>query len=74
MSNKQLGTLAYWDIERGYGFLQPDDGSASVYVTLQDFGAAPVERMRVSFTLGDALHGYKIESIEVLDLVPAGGL
>ena len=49
------GTVKWYDAQKGYGFITPDDGSRNIFVhasALQELGArSPKEGQRLSYQL-----------------------
>ena len=48
------GRLTDWDDDRGYGFIERDDGQADVFVHIKAFteDVEPVKSMKVEFEIG----------------------
>ena len=51
MSNRQTGTVKWFNATKGYGFIQPDDGSKDVFVHI-----SAVERS----SLGNLTEGQRV--------------
>lgn len=50
------GTVKWFSLEKGYGFIEPDDGSADVFVHISDVQAAQWDTLsanqRLSYDVG----------------------
>jgi CspA family cold shock protein len=55
MSERHTATLKFWNIERGFGFAEREDGGADVFVGSHALDAAgiddPREGMKLSFVI-----------------------
>jgi CspA family cold shock protein len=54
MSERHTGTLKFWNIERGFGFIERADGEDDVFLgsrALDAAGIDPSEGMKLSFTI-----------------------
>jgi len=61
MSNKMLGTVKWFNAEKGFGFISPEDGSKDVFVHFSaiegnDFRTLD-EGQKVEFTVQDGPKG-----------------
>jgi serine/threonine protein kinase/cold shock CspA family protein len=65
------GTVKWFNSDKGYGFIAPDDGSADVFVhhsaIKTDGFRTLVEGQRVGFTAGKGLRGPQAETVQVID-------
>src|ERR1700752_1934167 len=64
------GTVKWFNAEKGYGFIAPDDGTADVFVhhtAIQVDGFRSLqENQRVEFTPGQAAEGRRAEQVRPL--------
>src|SRR5687768_17761453 len=76
----QQGTVRWYDLERGFGFLAPDDGSADIFVHVSQVrgeGAAQAlrEGQTVEFEPGEGSRGPQALHVAVTgDVAPAAAL
>ncbi|WP_442893233.1 cold-shock protein [Aquipuribacter sp. SD81] len=70
-----LGTVAWFEPTKGYGFLTPDDGGAEVFVhgSAVLTGGVLVEGQRVAFLLGEGEKGPQAEHVLPLAASASGG-
>ncbi len=64
--SKSKGTLKFFNAQKGYGFITPDDGGKDLFVhtsNIEGGGASLREGQKVEFTLGSGRKGP--EAIEV---------
>lgn len=62
------GTVKWFNIDKGYGFIAPDDGSADVFAhhsALVDRDGGLTEGQHVSFDLAEGPKGRQAERIAV---------
>lgn len=70
----QQGTVRWFDPERGFGFLAPDDGSADIFVHAKEIlGEQRVlrEGQAVEFDVGEGDRGPQARSVRVTGDIPA---
>ncbi|MFO7192971.1 MULTISPECIES: cold-shock protein [Thermocrispum] len=64
------GTVAWFNSEKGYGFIQPDDGGRDVFVhftAIQGTGFRTLEEnQRVEFEIGNGAKGPQATNVRVL--------
>ena len=62
------GTVKWFNADKGYGFIAPDDGSADVFVHYSAIQAAGYrslsENQRVEFTAGQGPKGPPAEQVQ----------
>jgi CspA family cold shock protein len=69
------GTVRWFDPERGFGFLAPDDGSADLFVHAKEIvGEARVlrEGQSVEYEVGEGDRGPQARGVRVTGEIPAG--
>lgn len=69
MSEKQTGTVKWFNDSKGYGFIQRDDGPDvfAHYTNIVGDGFRSLqEGQRVAFTIGEGKKGPQAENIEAL--------
>lgn len=66
---RRTGTVRFFDQDRGFGFIAPDDGSADVFVHVADAerSGLPVvdEGMKLSFAMREARPGKGPKAVEL---------
>lgn len=64
------GTVKWFNSEKGYGFIQPDDGSADVFVhysEIQSNGYKSLdENQRVEYEVGQGQKGPQAQSVRAV--------
>lgn len=73
----QQGTVRFFDLERGFGFLAPDDGAADVFVHVSEVAPVAGERVlregqAVEFEVGEGPRGPQALGVRVTGDVAAG--
>ena len=71
MSEKSLGTVKWFSRVKGYGFIQPDDGSEDIFVHYSSIvgeGFRNLEQgQRVEFSTEDTPKGLQAADVVALD-------
>ena len=64
------GTVKWFNADKGYGFIAPDDGSADVFVHFSSIQAdgyrSLQENQRVEFSVGQGQRGPQAEQVRPL--------
>lgn len=62
------GTVKWFNMEKGYGFIAPDDGSADVFVHYSEIkGTTSLEEnQRVNFEIGQGTKGPQATHVTVV--------
>jgi len=72
MSEMMNGTVKWFNSEKGYGFIQPDDGSKDVFVHFRQvnyngYGRVKLdEGQKVTFSIGEGQKGPQAENVTPL--------
>lgn len=72
MEDRYNGSVKWFDSEKGFGFIQLEDGSKELFVhhsEVQNKGYGRVsleDGQKVSFLVGDGLKGEQAKSVETL--------
>jgi len=63
------GTIKFFNTEKWFGFIVPDDGSKDVFVHITVFpqGFNPVEGQRVSYDIQETSKGLNAVNVSLLD-------
>ncbi len=64
------GTVKFFNAEKGYGFIEQEDGSGDIFVhytEIQGTGFRTLEdNQRVSFEIGESAKGQQATNVEVV--------
>ena len=63
MENTQKGTIKWFSSEKGYGFIQPEDGNPDIFVHISD-----VKRAGYTILNNDQVVSYEIDKAHRLKL------
>lgn len=72
MANQMNGTVKWFNSEKGFGFIQPDDGSKDVFVHFRQinntgYGRVDLtENQKVSFEIGQGEKGPQAQNVTIL--------
>jgi CspA family cold shock protein len=72
MAELQNGTVKWFNDEKGYGFIQPDNGDSDVFVHFRQVNATTpgrvslAEGQKVSFEVGQGQKGPQAENVTPL--------
>lgn len=72
MSEQINGTVKWFNDEKGYGFIQPDDGGKDVFVHFRQVNRSGHGRVtlqegqKVAFQVGEGQKGPQAENVDIL--------
>lgn len=72
MSNQMNGTVKWFNSEKGFGFIQPEDGGKDVFVHFRQinrtgYGQVNLEEgQKVSFQIGEGNKGPQAENVTII--------
>lgn len=68
--SKSKGTLKFFNAQKGYGFITPDEGGKDLFVhtsNIQGGGTTLREGQKVQFVLGNGRKGAEAIEVEAID-------
>ena len=68
--SKSRGTLKFFNAQKGYGFITPDDGSKDLFVhtsNIEGGGATLREGQKVEYVLGHGRKGPEATEVHAID-------
>ena len=68
--SKSRGTLKFFNAQKGYGFITPDDGSKDLFVhtsNIEGGGATLREGQKVEYVLGHGRKGPEATEVSAID-------
>ena len=67
MSNKIQGTVKFFNEEKGFGFICPEDGSKDVFIHISKLNGSPLqENQKVAFETQEGRKGLEAVNVEVM--------
>ena len=67
MSNKIQGTVKFFNEEKGFGFICPEDGSKDVFIHISKLNGSPLqENQKVNFETQEGRKGLEAVNVEVI--------
>lgn len=61
------GTVKFFNEEKGFGFITPDDGSKDIFVHKSNLSETITENDKVEFTIGESEKGPHAENVQKID-------
>ena len=69
-----IGTVKFFNVEKGYGFIEPDDGSADVFVHISDVNMSDLDTLvpnqRVQYDLSTNSRNGRPKAVALREPLP----